>query len=145
MLKLAILLAEHSHAGQVDKSGLPYIEHPKRVMAMAKTEAEQIVAILHDIVEDTEVTLEYIETTFGKDIRDAVDAITHRPHEPNEEYYQRVIANNVAHMVKFYDITDNMSPDRLAKLSTDVQERLSKKYLRAWEVLTDGLHRKNIH
>lgn len=140
MLRLAIRLAEHSHEGQVDKSGMPYIEHPKRVMAMAKTEEEQIVAILHDIVEDTDITLDYIETMFGKDISDAVDAITHRPHEPNEVYYRRVMSNRIAHQVKLYDITDNTSPERLAKLDHATQERLIKKYLTAWTALSDGVH-----
>ena len=97
MIRLADSIADNAHLGQVDKNGWPYISHPRRVafkvreIAPEELRAEaQIVALLHDTVEDTEVTLPYLARYFSARIIDAVDALTKRPHEPLESSMARV-------------------------------------------------------
>jgi (p)ppGpp synthase/HD superfamily hydrolase len=133
----ALSLARAAHAGQVDKLGQPYIEHPARVAARLP-EADEIgrtVAWLHDVVEDTGVTLEQLAADFGPEVAAAVDALTRRPGE-GEAYYARVKDNPVALRVKRADIADNLDPDRTARLSPLVRARLAGKYARALELLS---------
>lgn len=132
----AMALAQAAHEGQRDKQGLPYYMHPLVVAGSVNTIEEKIVAILHDVVEDTSVTLDTIRLEFGDMIADAVDAITHRPNEPNEEYYERVKNNPLALTVKFADITHNTSPKRMRGLDPETRERLKKKYENALRILT---------
>ena len=133
LLNHAIKIATHAHDGQVDKQGVPYIEHPRRVMEAADTLEKKIVAILHDTVEDTYLSLCFIYADFDKDIGDAIDAITHRKNEPNVEYYARIMTNPLAHAVKLLDIADNQS--RLSTLDEDTKMRLTKKYEKALSIL----------
>jgi (p)ppGpp synthase/HD superfamily hydrolase len=74
-------LSAKAHQGQVDKAGLPYIDHPRRVVGylVNPTAQEVIVAWLHDVVEDTALSLEYVQKEFGSQVAAAVDAITRRP------------------------------------------------------------------
>lgn len=131
----AIAIATKAHEGQKDKSGNPYIEHPLRVAVMADTIEKKIVAVLHDVVEDTDITLEYIYEEFGPRVMDAVNAITHRSHEPRPRYYERVKQNALAHSVKLLDIMDNLCEERLATLDEQTQVRLRAKYAMALEIL----------
>lgn len=136
----AMLVATLAHAGQVDKAGRPYIDHPRRVVELLDdpSDEEKTVGWLHDVVEDTPVTLEAIEQTFGPVIADAVDAITHRPHEPSTLYYERVRQNPIARAVKIKDVTHNSDPERLAALEARdaaTAARLKAKYDKALETL----------
>lgn len=125
----AFELAHKAHREQGDKSGAPYIGHVLRVATpFYDRPFETTVALLHDIVEDTEVTLGYIELEFGWGVRDAVDAITRRRGEGVEMYLKRVKANRTAELIKRVDIADNLDPYRLGKLRTKEAQRLSKKY-----------------
>jgi len=135
-LRLAEMIASSSHLGQLDKAGEPYIYHPKRMVKNAQTRNEKIVCWLHDVIEDTETTADFLRTIFDSEICDAVIAITKMSGEPNEKYYERVKSNELALKVKFLDIKDNMSENRLGKLDEKTQERLTKKYLKALELLT---------
>ncbi|WP_156251035.1 HD domain-containing protein [Pseudactinotalea terrae] len=135
-------LAAAAHAGQYDKAGEPYIGHPARVAADIELNAPApvrdnavAVAWLHDVVEDTDVTLTEIRTRFGSIVADAVGAITHRRHEPRAAYYRRVAANPLALLVKVADIADNTNPDRLAALDEPTRQRLHAKYEKALEAL----------
>jgi (p)ppGpp synthase/HD superfamily hydrolase len=139
LLVQAIELATKAHAGQVDKLGNPYIEHPKRVMEMADTTEKKIVAVLHDVIEDTPIPIETIYRLFGEDIGEAVEAITHYKCEPREEYYKRVMSNALAHSVKLLDLADNTDPKRLLLLDSETQQRLMKKYDKTFRILTHGL------
>lgn len=118
----AIAFASAAHATQMDKSGDPYILHPMR-MAMRmrqnrRPETYQVVALLHDVVEDTSATLEDIEREFGGLILKPVDALTRRfnedgtPAETYREYIVRCCGDLVARTVKRYDVHDNMDPRR---------------------------------
>lgn len=134
-LLLARVLAEKAHAGQVDKSGAPYINHPYAVMRMAEPGIDRIVAILHDVVEDSDTAIETISNMFGEKVAAAVDAITRRPDEEPTAYYARVRNNEVALRVKHLDLLHNSDPERLALLPPDTRVRLEKKYATARQQL----------
>jgi GTP diphosphokinase / guanosine-3',5'-bis(diphosphate) 3'-diphosphatase len=126
-LTRAIALAEHAHQGQVDKAGKPYIEHPLRVMQEMDSDMARIVAVLHDAVEDSALTLEQLlEAGFDPEIVTAIDAITKRPGEAYEMYLERVMANPIALQVKIADMSDNMNIARIAEPTPKDWQRLEK-------------------
>lgn len=129
-------LAAKAHCGQVDKGGKPYVLHPLRVADVFKDETLRTVAVLHDIIEDTYVTLADLrELGAGEEVVAAVDAITHRKGESREDYYRRVKANDLACQVKVADILDNLNPARMRQLDPVEQKRLGRKYVQALDVL----------
>lgn len=134
----AIQTARRAHEGQLDKSGRPYIAHPLRVMGTLRDEHERMTAVLHDVVEDTSVTLADL-TAAGcpEEVVAAVAAISKQPGEDQAAYLARVSANPIARAVKRADIADNMSPDRLSRLDSATQERLRAKYESALQQLDD--------
>jgi hypothetical protein len=135
-LEDAVAIATAAHDGQVDKSGRPYIGHPLRVMAAVTGEHERMVAVLHDVVEDTAVTAaDLLARGCPPEVVDAVVALSHRPGEPQEDYLRRVAANPLAVTVKRADIGDNLSPARLARLDAATRDRLKAKYARALGLL----------
>lgn len=128
----AIQVARRAHEGQLDKSGRPYIGHPLRVMGALRNEHERMAAVLHDVVEDTTVTLDDLtEAGCPAPVLAALAAISKQPGEAQESYLARVASNPIALAVKRADIEDNMSPDRMARLDRDTQERLRAKYTSA--------------
>lgn len=128
----AIQVARRAHEGQLDKSGRPYIGHPLRVMGALRNEHERMAAVLHDVVEDTTVTLDDLtEAGCPAPVLAALAAISKQPGEAQESYLARVASNPIALAVKRADIEDNMSPDRMARLDKDTQERLRAKYTSA--------------
>ena len=137
MINRAIKVAVMAHEEQTDKAGLPYILHPLTVMTYVDGIDAKIVAILHDVVEDTEVTLVDLRDVFKFDehIVEAVRAITHLPNEPNVEYWNRVCDNPLAKQVKYADIRHNSSNKRMMVLDEKTFLRLSTKYVKAQEYL----------
>lgn len=134
----AIQVARRAHEGQLDKGGRPYIGHPLRVMGSLRDEHERMAAVLHDVVEDTPVTLEDLAAAgCPEEVVAAVAAISKHPGEDQASYLARVAANPIARAVKRADIADNMSPDRLARLDTATRERLQAKYESALRQLGD--------
>lgn len=131
----AFEIAFKAHWGQKDKSGQPYIAHVVRVASRVAPEDAQIVALLHDVVEDTAVTLDTLRSEFGPMIAQAVDAITKRDGEDQDTYLDRVAANPLAKAVKIADLGDNSDPVRMAQLDQLTQARLAKKYAAARERL----------
>jgi len=134
-LEKAIQLAVEAHAGDTDKAGATYIRHPLRLMRQMDTETERVVAVLHDVVEDTAYDLDDIEDEFGSEVRDAVDAVTKRDGEAYEDLIDRAASNPIARAVKIADLEDNMDITRLDSVDDDLGERLGK-YHRSWERLT---------
>jgi (p)ppGpp synthase/HD superfamily hydrolase len=126
----AAALAASVHAGQADRSARSYISHIARVVAQLHDPTDRVVAWLHDVVEDTYITVEDIRGCFGDEIADAVDAVTHRTGEPQIDYIRRVRANPVARRVKIADSTDNSSEWRYVDLPADVAVRFREKYAR---------------
>ena len=132
----AIRIARAAHDGQVDKSGAPYIGHPLRVMGRVSGEHARMAAVLHDVVEDTQVTAaDLLAAGCPAHVVATVVALSHLPGESQEDYLRRVTADPVAVVVKRADIADNMSPPRMAMLDPATQDRLRAKYTRALDLL----------
>ena len=133
-LERAIELAVSAHAGETDKAGETYIRHPLRVMEAMETETERVVAVLHDVVEDTSYSLGDIDDLFDTEIRDAVDALTKREGEEYMEFIERAAADPIARRVKLADIEDNMDLTRLDELEDGVFQK-QRTYHQAWHRL----------
>lgn len=113
-LEHAIALAAHAHAGQVDKAGQSYILHPLRVMLRLQHEDERIVAVLHDVIEDTTIGLDDLRAAgFSDAILTAVDALTKRPGETRLAAAARAARDPLARVVKLADNAENMDLSRL--------------------------------
>lgn len=128
----AIRLAAAVHADQQDKGFQPYILHPVRLMMQCQTDDERIVAVLHDVVEDSggAVTLATINDLFGPGIRGAIDAMTRRDGEGYEHFIGRCAKNRLARIVKKRDLIDNMDLTRLHTI-TDADRNRREKYAAA--------------
>ena len=132
---IALKLAEQMHAGQVDKAGQPYIGHLMRVAARLPEGPQREVALLHDILEDTDMTAErLLNLGFSRQVVDAVVMFTHDEKETYDEFIDRVSTNSLATMVKIADLEDNMDIRRLPSLADNDVARL-RKYLAAWRRL----------
>lgn len=135
-IEIAIEIATEAHRGQRDKAGNDYIGHPMRVMAAGTTPEEKIVGVLHDVVEDSDWTLEELAAEgFAPEIIEALRCLTHAEEEPYDRYIARIKGNPLAVAVKLNDLTDNMDIRRLPYLSDKDVKRL-KRYLRAYKQLT---------
>ncbi len=135
MLEKAIRLAAEAHSGQRDKAGGPYILHPLRMMFTMDTPAERMVAVLHDIVEDTGWTLEaLLREGFPEDIVEAVACLTRQQDESYEAFIERAAQHPLARRVKLADLEDNMDARRLETLTQKDQSRMAR-YLKAWRRL----------
>ena len=137
-LSLATSIAIGVHDGQFDKNGKPYINHVFRVMNAGQTMQEKIVGVLHDVIEDSDMTIEdLIKHGFGTDILDAVDAMTHYDNETYDAYIDRVISNPIAIRVKINDLTDNMDISRLKVMDNESIDRL-KRYFSAYNKIINS-------
>jgi guanosine-3',5'-bis(diphosphate) 3'-pyrophosphohydrolase len=126
-LEKAIEIAARAHAGVVDKGGHPYILHPLKVMFRLHAEDERIAAVLHDVVEDSNVTLEDLAAAgFSDWIVAAVDALTKRPGESRMQAAARASLHPVARAVKLADNTENMDLSRIAEPSAKDMARLAE-------------------
>jgi (p)ppGpp synthase/HD superfamily hydrolase len=138
-LERAIAIAALAHKGQVDKAGAPYVLHPLRMMLAVKTPEARIAAVLHDVVEDTAVTLEELKGEgFPASVLEAVDALTKREGEDYEAFIRRVAPNPIAREVKLADLRDNSDLSRIAEPTERDRERIRKyqraiAYLERWE------------
>ncbi len=113
-LEKAIQISAKAHENQVDKAGQPYILHPIRVMLRVQSEAERIAAVLHDVVEDTEITMDDLaQAGFSIEVLEAVDALTKRKGETRLEAAARAASNSIARIVKLADNTENMDISRI--------------------------------
>lgn len=140
-LQRAIEIATKAHAGQFDKGGKEYIGHPLRVMEMGQTEAEKIVGVLHDVIEDTSITIENLaEEGFSKEILDALLCVTKLSNNENYDHFiSRVMTNPLAVKVKINDLKDNMDITRLKKVTKKDLERICK-YQKAYNRLTININ-----
>ena len=131
LLEQAIQLAVQAHHGQRDKVGQPYILHPLRVMLRMETDWERIVAVLHDVVEDSDCTLQRLQDAgFPADVVTAVDCLTKREGEDYDTFIQRAKSNPIARRVKMADLEDNLDQSRLPRVTEADHKRLEK-YQRA--------------
>ena len=135
LTKKAMAFAYKAHEGQVDKGGVPYIFHPFHVAEQMHTEAEVCVALLHDVIEDTDYTEEDIRKLgFDAEIVDAIVAITKLPGEDYMDYIRRLKQNALARAVKEADIVHNSDVTRLPG-DDKYNDRLLKKYAAAKKIL----------
>ena len=133
LFKRAIEIATRAHAGQVDKGGNPYINHPLAVAKGVEGEKLKIVAILHDVLEDTDLTAEDLLTAgFEKELVDAVLVLTHARDGSvsYEDYICLVKTNPLARVVKIADIHHNLDLSRIPHPTAYDHERCAK-YRRA--------------
>lgn len=135
LFEKAIMIATKAHAGQKDKAGTPYLLHVLRVMLSVEKINEKIVALLHDVVEDSEVTFEELANEgFPKKILKAVELLTKTEKKTYEDYIQEIKNNDLARAVKLADLKDNMNITRLKKVTESDKLRI-KKYKAAYNLL----------
>ena len=126
----AMKIAYQAHHGQVDKSGVPYIFHPIHLAEKMKTEEECIVALLHDVVEDTDITFEQLEKEFSPTVIEALKFLTHDDSVEYMEYIRNIKQNPIAKRVKLADLWHNFDDTRMRKPTIkDIRRR--EKYWKA--------------
>ena len=133
----AIRLAYQAHNGQVDKAGMPYILHPIHLAEQMDDEISTCVAILHDVVEDTDITFEDLETELPESVVVPLRYLTHEKNVPYMEYVQHILENDVAIKVKLADIDHNMDQSRFSGMDVDekTMEYFRNKYTKAKALL----------
>ena len=125
-LEKAIHIAVNTHYKQTDKGGEPYIFHPLRVMDACASLEARIVAILHDVVEDTDITIEMLRQEFPPQIIEALKLLIHNPDVPYMDYVASIKTNSIAREVKIADLRDNSKISRLSMITNKAIERLKK-------------------
>ena len=129
-----MVLAYNAHHGQFDKGGVPYIFHPIHLAEQMDDEISTCVALLHDTVEDTDVTLEQLAAEFPREIVEAVDLLTHRDSVDYFDYVRAIKANPIAVKVKLADLAHNGDPKRICNQGNQEKRRI--KYTAAGAILT---------
>ena len=131
----AMKIAYAAHHGQVDKAGIPYVFHPFHLAEQMTDEYSTCAALLHDVVEDTDVTLEQLAEIFPKEVVDAVAMLTHPKEEPYLDYVARVKENPIAKAVKLADLHHNADQTRMENASEETLAYFREKYRKAFEIL----------
>ncbi|HEC1424181.1 MAG: GTP pyrophosphokinase [Pseudomonas sp. 34-62-33] len=135
LIELALHRALKAYGGKVDKAGKPYILHPLRLAARLDDQISQSVALLHDVIEDSDTTEDDLrEDGFPESVISAVVALTRRKGESYEAFIDRVRVHPLARKIKLLDIEDNMNLLRLNAVSENDLKRIAK-YHRAWKRL----------
>lgn len=124
--ELALQIAQKAHSGQVDKAGKDYILHPMTVASYMDTDVEKTIAYLHDVLEDTDVTVDALRNIFPNEIVDTLITLTHRKDESYFEYIQRVSKSKLAKKVKVADLLHNLDITRIKEPTKQDYERLEK-------------------
>lgn len=134
-IEKALSIALEAHQGQTDKYGQPYILHPLRLMHRFRDPELQTIAILHDVVEDSEWTLKQLKDVgFSEPIVEAVDTLTRREDESYDSLIDRAASNSMAIQVKLADLEDNMDIRRVKTIAEMDRARLNR-YRSAYEKL----------
>ena len=128
-------IAKKAHLGQIDKAGEDYIKHPEKVASFVNSDEEKAVAYLHDVIEDTELTLEDLrEYGFSEEVLEAVDVITKKKGQDYQTYLNSVKENKLARVVKLADLRHNSDLTRLIDITEKDRER-KEKYQKAIDFL----------
>lgn len=136
LTKKAMKLCFEAHKEQIDKSGMPYVFHPFHLAEQMTDEATTIVALLHDVVEDTEITFEDLkEEGFSDEIINALKLLTHDKDTPYMEYVGEIKKNNVSTKVKLADLRHNSDLSRFDVIDEKALKR-KEKYEKAIKLLT---------
>lgn len=131
----AIKLIYKAHEGQTDKAGLPYVLHPIHLAEQMKDEYSTLVALLHDILEDTDITAEYLRAEFPEEVCDAVELLTKPDGEDYFEYVEKVKHNDLARRVKLADLEHNCTLSRFDTEPDEYALSRREKYLEARKIL----------
>lgn len=136
-LERAIAIALEAHHNQTDRNKKPYILHPLHLMHQMNSEVEMMAAVLHDVVEDSEMTLDDLRREgFVAEVVSAVELLTHDKEAMSyEDYVRRLKSNPLARKIKLADLTHNMDLRRIERIG-DADLKRMEKYHRAWEILT---------
>ncbi len=135
--KKAMNICFEAHKEQRDKTGLPYVFHPLHLAEQMTDEATTIVALLHDLVEDTDWTLDDLRREgFSQEVIDAIALMTHDPAVPYMDYVAEIKKNPIAKAVKLADLTHNSDTSRLDTI-TDKDRQRAEKYQKAIQFLLD--------
>lgn len=127
LLSKAIVIATKAHDGQIDKGGKPYILHPLSVMMKCGNYKEKIVAVLHDVIEDTDITYDDLrQEGFDEEIIEAIDSVTRRNGESYMEFIRRCKQNSIGKYVKVADLKDNMDISRIPNPTKKDYDRVEK-------------------
>jgi len=138
LLETTIAIALRAHQGQKDKAGAVYILHPLRVMLHMETPLEMMAAVLHDVAEDSGISIEQLRAEgIPEAALTAIEHLTHREGESYDAFISRVKKNNLAVKVKRADLEDNMDMRRIPQPSPSDLKRLEK-YRRALQILAAG-------
>lgn len=136
----AMKIAYEAHHGQVDKGGIPYIFHPYHLAEQMDDEVSTCAALLHDVVEDTDVTFADLEKEFPQEVIDVLKLLTHAEDEDYYVYVRRLKNNPTAKRIKLADIAHNSDQSRLTgtdRDTPDVKEYFRKKYAKAIDILNE--------
>ena len=132
-LEIAIELAIKYHKGQIDKGGNAYILHPLEVMNNVNRMESKIVAVLHDIIEDTECTVDTLrEWGINEDAIESINVLTHKEGMSYMEYIREISYDFIATEVKLADLKCNMDLSRLNRKITNKDLERNKKYMKAY-------------
>ncbi len=133
----ALRIAYDAHAGQLDKCGAPYIAHPLHVAEQMDDEASTCVALLHDVVEDSDVSLDDLARKFPPEVVEGVRLMTHDPEVDYLDYVRAIKGNSLATKVKLADLAHNSDETRFAgrAVAPEELEHRRRKYAAAREVL----------
>ena len=127
MTKKALKLTYEVHKDQVDKSGMPYVFHPFHLAEQMEDEISTVVALLHDVVEDSKYTLaDLVERGFSEPVIKSLDLLTHRSSDSYMEYIEKLSIDPVARKVKLADLEHNSDLSRLDKLTEKDRNRVEK-------------------
>lgn len=164
VLEKALVVALSGHLGQTDKTGAPYIFHPMRVsyaaLATGLDERSQVVALLHDVLEDTKIGYDELSRTFGGEVAVIVDVLSRRKiqaaeeatargldlgsNEPYEDFIARVAEHSVARRVKLLDILDNCRPERFVEGLSGLMGRYEKSKRSLVKAIIDNHSEENV-
>jgi len=137
LIEKSLNIALRAYAGKTDKAGREYIHHPLRIMAKMETDEEMSVALLHDVIEDSDITAQQLLAEgVPAEVVDAVVCLTKNEGEGYQEFIARAKKNALSKKVKIADIEDNINVLRLTSLDDTAYARI-KKYHIAWQYLKD--------
>ena len=136
LTKKALLISFNAHKEQVDKSGMPYVYHPFHLAEQMDDEYSVCVALLHDVVEDSDITIEQLKSeSFPDEITDALTLLTHNDDVPYLDYVRSIKNNRLASKVKLADLKHNSDLSRFEKTDAKAMQRVEK-YKEAIRILT---------
>lgn len=137
LTKKALKISFNAHKDQLDKSGMPYVYHPFHLAEQMDDEYSTCVALLHDVVEDTDTTLDDLSRIFPKEVTDAIALMTHDDNVPYLDYVRTIKSNPIASKVKLADLKHNSDLTRLDTVDDKALERVEK-YKKAIKILTES-------